>query len=68
MNTDRFQGICLASTEGHQTMAYFDDLPKNVRAEVRNSPFNLCPICLDVLFHNSVAKMEAQIRAEESKQ
>jgi hypothetical protein len=46
-NDDENQTKCLINTEGHMWMrSYFDDLPKAVRQRLRDSPFNLCPACL----------------------
>lgn len=43
----RFQGLCLQSTEGSRWMnLHFDALPPAVRERLRESPFNLCPACV----------------------
>jgi hypothetical protein len=42
----RFQGLCLWSAKGHMFMDIFDDMPKEAREAISNSPFNICAACL----------------------
>lgn len=45
-NTDRYQGHCLRSVNGHETISSFDSAPFFARELMRNSRYNLCPICV----------------------
>lgn len=74
---DRFQGLCLQSEDGWEFMSTFDEMPWEVRNELRNSPFNLCPACVfDVAYKigsscepffliKAIREMEQMIRCEE---
>lgn len=47
INNDRFQGMCLQSVEGRDLMNSFDQLPPLARNRLRQSPFNICPACVN---------------------
>lgn len=47
-----FQGLCLVNAAGSQTIEAYDGLPSEVRAIVRDAPYNLCPACLSEIAHN----------------
>lgn len=79
----RFQGKCLQNDEGWKHMSNFDRLPWEVRNELRNSAFNLCPSCVHDIacgmggggwgdgtfyFIKAIREMEHQIRCEEAPQ
>lgn len=42
----RYQGVCLESVSGCETMGYYDAFPPEVRLLLRSSTENLCPACL----------------------
>jgi hypothetical protein len=43
------QTFCLIATGGHLWMrGYYDDLPATVRRRLRESPFNICPACMQL--------------------
>jgi hypothetical protein len=42
------QVLCLTADEGHVWMHYFDALPPVVRRRMAQSPFNICPACMDI--------------------
>jgi hypothetical protein len=45
---DGRQVKCLIASAGHLWMRhYFDRLPPAVRGRLRESPFNICPACMD---------------------
>lgn len=55
-----FQGLCLASVNGHQTMPDYDALCREARDALKDAPINLCPTCLgDVMVNNRVGYGEA---------
>ena len=39
---------CLTSDEGHVWIHCYDKLPPAVRRRLAESPFNLCPACVDI--------------------
>lgn len=72
----RFQGTCLQSTEGFYWMNTFDALYPEVRERLRNSPFNICTVCVagmaykiggkksvKIKFMEAITRMEEMIRA-----
>ena len=57
------QTYCLIATGGHMWMkGYFDNLPVAVRERLRQSPFNLCPACLQT---EVLPKVQRQYRSRE---
>jgi len=44
--SDKFQGLCLQSSQGSMFMSYYDVMPPATRELVRNSSFNLCAACV----------------------
>ncbi len=42
-----FQGMCLVSMDGSETMEYYyDRLPFPIRKRISSSRYNLCPACV----------------------
>lgn len=48
METDRFQGLCLASEDGAgaKYIYMYDQFPPQIRELIRNSTANICMACL----------------------
>lgn len=71
--SDRFQGLCLLSSQGRLYMRDFDRLPPDIRQRLRESPFNLCTACVmvgtaqDGNMYRTIINMENLIRCEEVK-
>ncbi len=79
---DKYQGLCLQSYDGSKTIDVYDRFSPELRAMIRSSDFNLCPVCVsDIAFkfpdkngyisltsyRRAIKAMEAQIRCEEVK-
>ena len=48
-DNDQFKGMCLEKKErGSDYIHCYDDLPPLVRKRLRDSPFNLCPACIQL--------------------
>lgn len=72
LNTDKFQGMCLVSAEGHKFMFAYDGFPPSVRDKLKYSPYNICPICVsevakrdEISLHQAIDYFEASIRINE---
>ncbi len=79
--SDKFQGLCLESSQGSMFMSYYDVMPPATRELVRNSSFNLCAACVQHMAYKykqanqpallpqhyelAVKEMETMIRCEE---
>lgn len=47
-NREKYQGICFESSEGWKHMREYDSLPSYMRKLLRESPYNICPACLNM--------------------
>lgn len=72
---DTFQGMCLEAIDGNKTMYALDGLfSPEIRKRIKESPFNLCPVCIwgktqnpktDSAYIKTIERFEAAIRSSE---
>ncbi len=78
---DEYQGLCLQSYAGSKTIDVYDRFSPELRAMIRSSDYNLCPVCVaDIAYkfqekngdidlksyRRAIDAMEAKIRCEEA--
>jgi len=65
--TDKFQGFCAVQEDGAgaKYMEYYDSFPRRVRERIRESPVNLCCMCVSYggYEHGMMAQIERMERA-----
>ncbi len=44
---DVFQGMCIVSASGQDTISCYDEMMPRVRERLRNSRYNLCAACVE---------------------
>ncbi len=65
LGDDVNQTKCWIATEGHIWMVdYFDTLAPAVRQRLRQSPFNICPACLQTIFAPKVRSQHREYSRE----
>jgi hypothetical protein len=56
---------CLINDEGHVWIHCYDALPATVRQRLRNSPFNLCAACLEMVVVPKVKRKYPSLSREQ---